>query len=425
MGAVAKHAQRLGQHSNSDLSSEDKEQHQPNAADGRVLGFSDSQEPTPRQDEQGEPLPFNEGAATKHAQRLQQRSHGEGQGHQPNAGDGRVLGSADSQEPEPQLRGDGEPLPFDESAAGKHAKRLDQHAEQRQPNAGDGQVFGSSHSREPKPEQLDNGEPLPVDNSEVAKHVQRLSQHSDQYQFPDVEQHQPNAGDGRVLGSEQSQEPKPEQQSDGEPLPLDLDAVEKHQQRLEATTRQREQEASQHQPRVGDGRKLGSPDSVEPEPVELDNGEPHQPRVGDGRKMGSPESKEPKAEVADRGEPMPVNEEAVARHQRRLEERVKQDQARHENAHDDEFAITGDVCLLMSRLCIWHQKAPLSSEPYTVTCRRTYTVFNGVGAFVDQFSFGNDVHIIHVMVDIDKRLPPLQYLLMFWVAHVSCLPKPV
>ena len=345
MGAVAKHAQRLGQHSNSKSSSMEWEQHQPNAADGRVLGSSDSQEPTPRQNEHGEPLPFDEAAAAKHAQRLQQQSKGEGeasQGHQPNAGDGRILGSAQSQEPETQLSSGGEPLPFDDSAAAQHAKRLGQHAEQQQPNAGDGRVFGSSDSQEPTPEQLDNGEPLPVDDSAVAQHAQRLSQHSNQHQSPDAaQQHQPNAGDGRILGSEQSQEPKPKQQADGEPLPLDLDAVDKHQQRLEAATRQREGEASQHQPRVGDGRKLGSPDSVEPEPVELDSGEPHQPRVGDGRKMGSPDSKEPKAVVADSGEPMPLDEEAVARHQRRLEERVKQDQARHENAHDDEFAISG------------------------------------------------------------------------------------
>ena len=353
MATVAKHAQRLGQHSNSDPSSKEREQHQPYASDGRVLGSSESQEPTPGQDEHGEPLPFDESAAAKHAQRLQQRSKGEGgQEHQPNAGDGRVLGSAQSQEPEPQLRGDGEPLPFDDSAAAKHAKRLGQHAEQRQPNAGDGRVFGSSHSREPNPEQLDNGEDLPVDDGAVARHAQRLSQHSNQRESPDAEQHQPNAADGRVLGSEQSQEPKPKQQADGEPLPLDLDAVDKHQQRLEAATRQRAQEASQHQPRVGDGRKLGSADSVEPEPVELDNAEPHQPRVGDGRKMGSSDSKEPKPVAADSGEPMPLDQEAVARHQRRLEERVKQDQARHENAHDDEFAISGDMCLLAFRLCM-------------------------------------------------------------------------
>ena len=353
MGAVAKHAQRLGQHSDSDTdsSSKGREQHQPNAADGRLLGSSDSQEPTPRQDEHGEPVPFDEGAAAEHAQRLQQRSKGEGaEGHQPNVGDGRALGSAQSQEPEPQMRGDGEPVPFDDSAAGKHAKRLNQQAGQRQPNAGDGRVFGSPHSREPNPEQLDSSEPLPVDNSAVAKHAQRLS-----HQSPDAEQHQPNAEDGRVMGSEQSQEPKPEQQADGEPLPLDLDAVDKHQQRLEAAIRQREQEASQHQPRVGDGRKLGSPNSVEPKPVELDNGEPHQPRVGDGRKMGLSGSKEPKAVVADNGEPMPLNAEAVAKHQRRLEERVKQDQARHENAHDDEFAISGGVCLvtLSGPVCQW------------------------------------------------------------------------
>lgn len=312
MNAVAKHAQRLGQHSgsNSDLSSDSsskgKEEHQPNAADGRTLGSSDSQEPTPRQDEHGEPLPFDQSAAAQHAQRLQQRSKTDGgPGHQPNAGDGRVLGSA--------------------------------------------------QSREPNPEQLDNGEPLPADDSAVAKHAQRLSQHSKQHRSPDAEQHQPNAGDGRVLGSEQSQEPESEQQSDEKPLPLDLDAVDKHQQRLEAATRRREQEAAQHQPRVGDGRKLGSADSVEPEPVELDNGEPHQPRVGDGREMGSPDSKEPQAVVADDGEPMPLNAEAVARHQRRLEERVKENQARHENAHDDEFAISGNVCVLRNSgsACQW------------------------------------------------------------------------
>lgn len=346
MGAVAKHAQRLGQHSGSSSSSSGREetQHQPKAADGS----SDSQEPIPRQDH-GEPLPFDEAAASKHAQRLQQNSKGEeAHGHQPNAGDGRTLGSAESQEPETQLRSDGEPLPFDDIAVAKHAKRLGQHTEQRQPNAGDGRVFGSSESREPNPEQLDNSEPLPVDDSAVAQHAQRLTQHANQHQSPDAEQqHQPNAGDGRILGSQQSQEPKPRQQADGEPLPLDLDAVDQHQQRLEAATRQREQEASQHQPRVGDGRKLGSPDSVEPEPVELDSGELHQPRVGDGRKMGSPESKEPKAVVADSGEPVPLDEEAVARHQRRLEERVKQDQARHENAHDDEFAISGE-----SKCCV-------------------------------------------------------------------------
>ena len=356
MGAVAKHAQHLGQHSSSNSRSMEREQHQPNAADGRVLGSSDSQAPIPRQDEHGEPLPFDEGAAAKHAQRLQQQAKGEGsQGHQPNAGDGRILGSAESQEPETQLRSDGEPLPFDDSAAAKHAKRLGQHAEQRQPNAGDGRVFGSSDSQEPNPEQLDNGEPLPVDDTAVAQHVQRPSPHSNQHQSPDAEQqHQPNAGDGRILGSEQSREPKPKQQADGEPLPLDLDAVDKHQQRLEAATRRREQEASQHQPRVGNGRKVGSQDSVEPEPIELDSGEPHQPGVGDGRKIGSPDSKEPKAVVADSGEPMPLDEEAVARHQRRLEERVKQDQARHENAHDDEFAISGETrpALLVMQPCM-------------------------------------------------------------------------
>lgn len=345
------------------------DQHQPNAGDGRVFGSPDSREPEPQQleDPEGQPIPLDMGAVAKHAQRVGQHSDSntgsrEQTQHQPNAGDGRVLGSAESQEPETQLRSDGEPVPLDDSAAAKHAKRLGQHAEQRQPNAGDGRVFGSSDSREPDPEQLDNGEPLPVDDTAVAKHAQQLSQHSNQQQSPDTEQqHQPNAGDGRILGSEQSREPKPKQQADGEPLPLDLDAVDKHQQRLEAATSQKEQDASQHQPRVGDGRKLGSSDSVEPEPVELDSGEPHQPRVGDGRKMGSPDSKEPKAVVADSGEPMPLDEEAVARHQRRLEERVKQDQARHENAHDDEFAISGEnKCLTAS--CMRPCMSPLEAD---------------------------------------------------------------
>ncbi|KAL3162624.1 hypothetical protein ABBQ38_008671 [Trebouxia sp. C0009 RCD-2024] len=310
MDAVAKHARRLDQRSNSNSNGKGGEQHQPNASDGRVLGSSDSHEPPPKQNDGDEPLPFDEGAAAKHAKRLQQHSK-EGEGaeqHQPNAGDGRVLGSSDSHEPAPELRHDGEPLPFDDSAVAQHAKRLGGDSKQQhQPNAGDGRVFGSPNSREPNPEELDNGERLPTDDSAAAKHAQRLAQRSNQHHSPEAEQHQPNAGDGRVLGSEQSREPKPEQ-----PLPLDLDAVDKHQQRLEAAKGQ--QGGSQHQPRAGDGRKMGSPDSREPEPVVLDN-----------------------------GEPMPVDKEAVARHQRRLEERVKQDQARHENAHDDEFAISGGV----------------------------------------------------------------------------------
>lgn len=318
MNAVAKHAQRLDQRSNSNSTGKGGEQHQPNAGDGRVLGSSDSQEPSPKQDDGGEPLPFDEGAAAKHAKRLQQRSKGSSgaEQHQPNAGDGRVLGSSNSQEPEPQLRDDGQPLPFDDNVAAQHAKRLSGNPKQQhQPNAGDGRVFGSSDSTEPNPEELDNGEHLPVDDRAVAQHAQRLAQRSNQHQSPDAGEHQPSAGDGRVFGSEQSREPKPEQRADGQPLPLDLDAVDKHQQRLQAAGEK--QEASQHQPRVGDGRKMGSPESKEPEPVVLDN-----------------------------GEPLPLDKEAVARHQRRLEERVKQDQARHENAHDDEFAISGNLCLL-------------------------------------------------------------------------------
>ncbi|KAL3135120.1 hypothetical protein ABBQ32_14218 [Trebouxia sp. C0010 RCD-2024] len=318
--------------------------HQPNAGDGRVFGSPDSKEPDPKQldDPEGEPIPLDMDAVAKHAQRLDQRSNSNstgkgGERHQPNAGDGRVLGSSDSHEPPPKQDDGGEPLPFDESAAAKHAKRLQQRSkggngaeqqhsnagdgrvlgssdshepdlqQQHQPNAGDGRVFGSPNSQEPNPEELNNGERLPTDNSAGAKHAHRLAQRSKQHQSPEAGQHQPNAGDGRVLGSEQSQEPKPEQ-----PLPLDLDAVDKHQQRLEAARGQHG--VSQHQPRVGDGRKMGSPDSKEPEPVALDN-----------------------------GEPMPLDKEAVARHQRRLKERVKQDQARHENAHDDEFAISGGL----------------------------------------------------------------------------------
>ena len=325
------------------------DQQQPNAGDGRIFGSPDSQEPDPKQldDPEGEPIPLDMAAVTKHAKRLDQHSNSKGlelEQHQPNAGDGRVLGSSDSHEPEPRQRDTGEPLPFDDSAAAQHAKRLAQHPQQHQPNAGDGRVLGSSKSQEPNPEQLDNGEPLALDDSAVAKHAKRLSQHSQQASGDD-EQHQPSPGDGRIMGSEQSREPKPKQQADGEPLPLDLDAVDKHQQRLEAVVRQREQQGSQHQPRVGDGRKMGSPDSVEPEPVDLLSSEQHQPRVGDGRKMGSPHSKEPKPVMLDNGEPMPVDTEAVAKHQSRLDERTKQQQARHENAHSDEFAMSGKTCV--------------------------------------------------------------------------------
>lgn len=66
----------------------------------------------------------------------------------------------------------------------------------------------------------------------------------------------------------------------------------------------------------------------------------HQPRVGDGRIMGSPDSKEPEPEILDNGEPLPFNAEAVAKHQKRLEERNLQRSARHENAHSDEFALS-------------------------------------------------------------------------------------
>ncbi len=70
--------------------------------------------------------------------------------------------------------------------------------------------------------------------------------------------------------------------------------------------------------------------------------EQHQPRVGDGRVMGSPKSKEPAPVILDNGEPLPVDEEEVAKHQKRLEEKEAQRSARHENAHSDEFALSGD-----------------------------------------------------------------------------------
>ena len=56
----------------------------------------------------------------------------------------------------------------------------------------------------------------------------------------------------------------------GEPLPLDMDAVHKHQQRFNQRTKGRGGGGGgteeQHQPNAGDGRILGSPDSKEPEP---------------------------------------------------------------------------------------------------------------------------------------------------------------
>ncbi len=54
----------------------------------------------------------------------------------------------------------------------------------------------------------------------------------------------------------------------GEPLPLDMDAVHKHQQRFNQRTKGRggAGKDEQHQPNAGDGRILGSPHSKEPEP---------------------------------------------------------------------------------------------------------------------------------------------------------------
>jgi len=55
----------------------------------------------------------------------------------------------------------------------------------------------------------------------------------------------------------------------GEPIPLDMDAVHKHQQRLDQRTKGRGGgggKDEQHQPNAGDGRILGSPSSKEPEP---------------------------------------------------------------------------------------------------------------------------------------------------------------
>ena len=64
--------------------------------------------------------------------------------------------------------------------------------------------------------------------------------------------------------------------------------------------------------------------------------------MGDGRILGSPKSKEPAPGILDNGEPLPVDEEEVAKHQKRLEEKQAQRSARHENAHSDEFALSGD-----------------------------------------------------------------------------------
>ena len=58
--------------------------------------------------------------------------------------------------------------------------------------------------------------------------------------------------------------------------------------------------------------------------------------------MGSPKSKEPAPIILDNGEPLPLDESEVAKHQKRLEEKQAQRSARHENAHSDEFALSGD-----------------------------------------------------------------------------------
>ena len=284
------------------------DQHQPNAGDGRIFGSPDSKEPEPQQldDPEGEPIPLDMGAVAKHAKRLDQRAKSTGQDEQqrqPNAGDGRVLGSDQSQEPVPEQQATGKPLALDLDAVDKHQQRLDeaasrreQQSSQHQPQVGDGRKMGSPDSREPEALDLSEGE-----------------------------QHQPRVGDGRKMGSPDSKEPEALDSSEGE----------------------------QHQPRVGDGRKMGSPDSTEPEALDLSEGEQHQPRVGDGRKMGSPDSWEPEPVVLDNGEP---NQEAVAKHAQRLEERVKQRQARHENSHSDEFALSGkdplySCCHSMSTPC--------------------------------------------------------------------------
>ncbi len=141
----------------------------------------------------GGPLPLDVDAVDKHQQRLQQRRGATDEQHQPNAGDGRLLGSSDSKEPEPELLANGEPLPFDESAAAKHQKRLEQHA----------------------------------------KHSQHQSQgHGEE----EEQQHQPRTGDGRKLGSPDSKEPAPEGLPSGD---LDLDAIDNHQRRLQEQEEQR------------------------------------------------------------------------------------------------------------------------------------------------------------------------------------------
>ncbi len=64
--------------------------------------------------------------------------------------------------------------------------------------------------------------------------------------------------------------------------------------------------------------------------------------MGDGRILGSSNSKEPAPVILENGEPLPVDEEEVAKHQKRLGEKKEQRSARHENAHSDEFAMSGD-----------------------------------------------------------------------------------
>ena len=305
-----------------------EEQHQPRVGDGRILGSPDSREPDPKLLPNGEPEPFDEEAVAKFEQRLERRTkHGQTQNdsqHQPNARDGRTLGSPDSQEPDPRLLPSGEPEPFDEAAVAKHEERLQQH--QHQPRVGDGRKLGSPDSKEPQPETLSS------DQSAVGKHEQRLAQRSQHADDGDSD-HQPRVGDGRKLGSPDSKEPQPEN------LLGDSTTGNKSQQQSSGD----DDSDSQHQPRVGDGRKLGSPDSKEPQPETLLSGSvagnksqrqssgngggeqdsQHQPRVGDGRKLGSPDSQEPDSRLLPSGEPEPFDEEAVARHQQRLEQKVR------------------------------------------------------------------------------------------------------
>lgn len=252
----------------------------------------------------GEPIPLDMGAVSKHQQRLQRRTQERGgtQQHQPNAGDGRILGSPDSHEPSPEQLDSGEPLPFDTAAVAKHQQRLDERAnksggteKQQQPNAGDGRIFGSPDSNEPSPEQPDNGDPLPFDTAAVAKHQQRLDKQSNKSGGTEKQQ-QPNAGDGRVFGSPDSHEPSPEQLDSGEPLPFDTAAVAKHQQRLDQRTQQQQ---------VSHGH------------------DQHQPRTGDGRKMGSPDSQEPAPE-----HPLPLDKDAVDKHEQHFQEQFEEEQQR-------------------------------------------------------------------------------------------------